>query len=462
MQPGEHERHFSRRQVLGMIATAGGALLIAACGGSPTTAQATTAPSASAAGSTAANAAPSSAPSAPPSAAASASASAMPVASGAASPTTRPASPIAATPGSGASPVVAPARPFLSAGTDLGRMLATLPQHGSFLSAKWGFTFADLGQQLRNYDLAGTTSMGMLDSPEKFARFGKATAPLPLPFELSLEVEESEWRAVVGYDFWQVDRALGIDFPDGKPVRLEGRFDRGAIGRALVASGRTAGQYREGTIYSYGREGAIDVNDPVTQRLGLFTGFTRVVLEEAALASVGTTQLAEATIDVRAGRAPSLLANPDYDALAYAIDPVVGAALWLPEQFYGPVDRNGTPVPPATPAVGAERLPPYRLVGMGMQDDGKIHTMIVALVYEKAEDARTAAPLLRRRLESYQLTTGTTVTMLRDRAVAGEPRLVAAGSRTVVVQPLTIGDERNLNLWRVLSNSREVGFLREY
>jgi hypothetical protein len=99
---------------------------------------------------------------------------------------------------------------------------------------------------------------------------------------------------------------------------------------------------------------------------------------------------------------------------------------------------------------------------MGMQDDGKIHTMIVALVYEKAEDARTAAPLLRRRLESYQLTTGTTVTMLRDRAVAGEPRLVAAGSRTVVVQPLTIGDERNLNLWRVLSNSREVGFLREY
>jgi hypothetical protein len=32
----------------------------------------------------------------------------------------------------------------------------------------------------------------------------------------------------------------------------------------------------------------------------------------------------------------------------------------------------------------------------------------------------------------------------------------------VVVQPLTIGDERNLNLWRVLSNSREVGFLREY
>jgi hypothetical protein len=287
-------------------------------------------------------------------------------------------------------------------------------------------------------------------------------AGLPLPFEVSLDgltLGEEEWRAVVGYDFWQVDRAFGQDNIQAPWVRLEGRFDQDAVAKALVSSRRTASQYREGTIYSYGPDNGVSPQDPVTQRLELIGSFSRVVIEEAALTSLKTTQLAEAAIDVRAGRVPSLLANPDYDALAFALDPIAGAALLPPAELYGRVNMNGTPVPPATPAVGAERLLPYRLVGMGLQDDGTKRTMIIALVYEKAEDARTAAPLLRRRVENYQLAGGS---MLRDRAVAGEPRVVAAGPRTVVVLPFAIGEDRNLGLWQFMFNNRDLGFLKEY
>ncbi len=453
MQPAIQGRYYSRRQMLQTLTTVCGGLLLGACGGAPSPSPG---PNPTAA---------SSAASAPPTVANSTTpgfgGAASPVASGLASPTARPAAPGSGTPGASAGPATSTPAQFLSAGTDLGRMLATVAaeQMSAAAPVQSAIAFANLKQQLSNYRFTGTTSIASLNA-DQLILFRQVVGALALPSEVtafSPLADEAGWRATVGYDFWQVDRTLARE---SAWARMEGRFEKDRIAQALIAAKRTPSQYREGTIYAYGADNVrFDANDPITERLNLQGRFGRVVLEGDALISNALTKYAETTIDVRAGRTPSILTNPDYDALAFALNPVVSAYLDKPLNHYANRDKSGIPLPSATPVAGAERLPPYSLIGGGLQDDGTTHTMVFALVYEKAEDARVAAPIVRRRAENYQSIRGP---MLREFATAGEPRLIAAGPRTVMVLPLGLKDERFLNQWLTMMLMLDTGFLREY
>ena len=341
------------------------------------------------------------------------------------------------------------------------RALALVPQRAP-LPGTEGVAFADLLTQKRNYGLGEATSAAAFQALQAApAILSNLTNGLPLPAESGIEhALDPEWREAVGYDFWQIERTISAGSPPNVWSRLEGRFVQSEIAAALGRAGHQPVAYGGATILTRGDDRQIvDVNQPIT-RLTL-ARLNRVVLDEGALTATAATALAEAGIDARAGRLDTFAADPDYAALAAALGPVVGARLIPADLFSQPQSANprstATPVRSTDPS--RPRLNPYRLVGLGLRDDGTTHTMLVALVYADAAAARADAPLLRQRATDYQLLA--TRQPLRERAVAGEPTVVAGGERATLVLPFAIADTADLGLWQRMFFQRDYGFLAE-
>ena len=346
----------------------------------------------------------------------------------------------------------------------LSRALALVPQQAP-LPGTEGLAFADLLTQKRNYGLAEATSAAAFQALQTGpALLANLTDGLPLPSESGIEhALDPEWREVVGYDFWQIERTISAGSPPNVWSRLEGRFAQAEIAAALGRAGHQPVPYGGATILARGDDRQIvDLNQPIT-RLTL-ARLNRVVLEDGVLTATAATELAEAGIDARAGRADTFATDPDYAALAAALGPVVGARLIPAELFAQPQSASpratptvATPTPSVDPS--RPRLNTYRLVGLGLRDDGTTHTMLIALVYADAAAARAAAPLLRQRATEYKLLA--TRQPLRERAVAGEPTVVEGGDRATVVLPLSIADTANLGLWQRMFFQRDYGFLSD-
>jgi hypothetical protein len=353
----------------------------------------------------------------------------------------------------------------VAASGDFGRLLALVPQVAP-LPGIAGVGFADLVQQKRNYGFGAVTSLEAARALGNITRLNNALAALPLPEESGLaHALDPQWRDTLGFDFWQVERTITTGDPPGIWTRLEGRFDRAAIGAALAQAGHQPVSYRDATILARGEDNQlVDIAQPLT-RLTL-ARFNRVVLEDGALTATSTTALIQAGIDTRAGRQPSFAADPDYATLAAAMGAVVGARLLPGDLLFHQTAENPRATPARATAVATRaaqpdrpQLHPYRLVGLGLRDDGTTHTMIIALLYASAADARADAPLLRQRALDYRLVGNGQP--LRERAVAGEPEVVVAGSGATVVLPLAIADEPNLGLWQQMLFRRDYGFLAE-
>ena len=92
--------------------------------------------------------------------------------------------------------------PFISAGTDLGRMLATVHRDASFLTTELPhglrnpLYFADPRTQLRNYGLAEITSYADLTAAQ-LKRFSDVLRALELPTEVGLDTLDQREHAVL-------------------------------------------------------------------------------------------------------------------------------------------------------------------------------------------------------------------------------------------------------------------------
>ena len=371
--------------------------------------------------------------------------------------TTVPSAPSAATPtrASAATPTVSGAPT-----TALARMLGLVPQIDS-LPGDNGIWFADIAQQKRNYGFSALTSSAAAQAQSgDLARFTNVTR-LPLPNEAgAIRALDPQWRTTLGYDFWQVERTIGGGDPPRTWSHLEGSFDRGAITMALVGQGYTTVPYRDRSYLSRLGDGEIRLNDPLGR---LVLGrLNRVALDDSALTSAPFTAAIEAGIDTAAGQRPSFADNPEYAALALALGPVVGAILVPAEELYRPM---AAPALGATPRAARAATPahtplrPYRLAGLGLRDDGTTHTMVIALVYPSVAEAGAAAPILRGRAENYVLLRSGQ--RLRERAHPGEPEIVDAGGRGILVQPFAIAAETDLGLYIQMYTNRDLLFLAE-
>jgi len=291
------------------------------------------------------------------------------------------------------------------------------------------------------------------------ARLNTVFAALPLPRETSVGRErDPQWRATFGYDYWQIERTIAVGTPPGTWTRLEGRFDPAAIGAALAAAGHQPVAYGGATILTRGGDAQILNLDQPFARLTL-AALNRVVLDTNSLTATPYTALAQAGIDAEAGRTPSFAADPEYAALVAALGPVVGARLLSAEGFYRQTVPNPRATASATRTADPNRptLRPYRLVGLGLRDDGRTHAMVIGLLYASAADANADAPLLRQRATDYVLLNNGQP--LREHAVTGEPEIIPAGRGATVVLPLAIAREADLGLWERMLAQRDYGFL---
>lgn len=439
----------SRRAMLRFFTVAAGGALVSACGNTGAPATSVPIPTASTA-----TPAPTAAARTAGTAGAGGATATRATAAGAPAASTRPGTPPAR------ASVTASARATAQGGVPsaLSRLLTLVPDAPDLRDRSDGVWFADAARQRRNHGFDMVRSLDAFEAlpEEERRRFDRTVGRLPYAEVSGLtksRVRDGGWLSTIGYDFWQVDRSIYAGEPPRTWARLEGRFDRAVIEGALTTHGYARAGYGGQTFLTRGEDAEIMLADPVF-RLAL-ARLNRVVLDEEGLAATPYTALAEAGIDVRAGRAPSLGADPDYVALAVAMGPVVGAALLPGEELYY---QRG----PGANDPGRARLRRYRLVGLGLRDDGTTHTMIAALLYGDGADAEVDAPILQGRLADYRLLlAGGERQPLRDRAAPGAPEVVRAGGRATLVMPLTIADEANLGLWLEMIFRRDLLFLAE-
>jgi hypothetical protein len=334
------------------------------------------------------------------------------------------------------------------------------------LAAVW---FADLLGQRRNYGYAGIDSFDALLALPKsdFMRLGSILNGLPLLglFGGAIGIEAQDWRAQIGFDGWQFDQAIYVgqrqDFSTWD--HAQGQLDGDLIGQRLRALGYTARDYRGAAILVRG--------NPFGAAKGGAKSFVVRAMEvlpgDGTLTATVFPDLLDATIDLGAAGGASLMENADYRAIAAALGLVVGAGLIPAAGLFRPAPQAGTVVrtPVATPrSLYPTALPAYRLAGFGLRDDGQAHTLVLALVYPAAADAAAAAPILRQRLMDYRPDPRLTrdgSPLLSDHHAPAEPSVVTHDGRAVLVQPLTIADERKLGLWLRLLMLDDTGFLRE-
>ena len=232
-----------------------------------------------------------------------------------------------------------------------------------------------------------------------------------------------------------------------------GRFDRTAIGAVLDHAGHQPSPFIGVPIMARGDDAQIGtVGDPFTELT--LTRFDRVIVEDGALTTTNRLALAQGGLNVAAQRQPGLAADDDHAALAAALGPVVGARLLAADPFLHPVRKTAQPA--ADLATGDAQLHAYRRVGLGLRDDGATHTMLIALAYEQQADADADLATLRARAATYVLASSEP---LAARATVGDPTVVTASNRAVVVLPFTIADPANLDLWQQLYFREEYGFL---
>ncbi|HEX5505552.1 MAG TPA: hypothetical protein VFW96_23235 [Thermomicrobiales bacterium] len=423
---------FSRRRFVAALTLGGGGLLLAACGG----------------GAPAPTAALPAAPTAPPTVVTATRAAGTPTAAAGAG--TPAASPSAASPAARATPGAAP--------TALGQLLATVPLIPE-LPGQNGIWFVDDARQKRNYGFAGVTTFQAFQAlpADRQQRFNTVVGGLPHTDTAGLQYAyKANWDKALGFSFWQVEQEISAGDPPNVWSRLAGAFDRAAIERALTGDGYRPVSFQGQTYLSHYDDFAVHPDD----RIGKLTlsRFNRVYLQDRALETAAATATIEAGIAAATGGHPTFAGDPDYAALADALGPVVGAVLLKGDLLYrqaAPSPR-GTPATPASPA-GQPRLHPYRLVGLALLDDGKTQTALLALLYPDAAAAGADAPVLHRRVNDYQL--HATRQPLRDRLAPGDPRVVPAGGRAVLVQPFGVADAANQNLLVEMLSRRDLAFL---
>jgi hypothetical protein len=328
--------------------------------------------------------------------------------------------------------------------------------------------FSDPARQRRNYGGAALDSLAdFVAMPEaQRRRLDTALGALPISAHAGAPLGQTyNWRKVVGYDFWQVDQMIytgpHTDFANFS--HLVGRLDAAAINKGLQAIGYRPRAYRNGEILE--PEDKFAAAQAAGQEATDFVIVTEAItVKPGMLTATRFSDTIEQGIDAASGATPTLADNPDYRAAASALTGAVGGTMLSPVGLYrpDPAASRSTPTIPAQPYATA--LPEYRLAGFGLQDDGTTRSLSLALVYNTAADANAAMPILRQRLDSYTLESrmaGGRSTALRERLVPSTASVHTADGRSVLVQPMTIPDERDSRLWLNMLLLGDVNFLRE-
>ena len=232
--------------------------------------------------------------------------------------------------------------------------------------------------------------------------------------------DSAETAEVVGFDLFDIDRALTFGKPPARGVILQGEFDAPAIEEAYSARGYTAGQ-NNGVVLLQRDDGesgaAIDVSginlaNPFGGQIGRREPLAAT---REYLLSTSNDALFDDMVSSYVGYAQSLYTRPELVAAAEAVS--IGHGDLLQALFYDP-ETVGAPSPDTrniTTRYGP--LPAYSVAVVADLQDGPDQIALVALVYENEDKARAAAAELTDRLGDFPNLTA----RMREPAIAQEP-----------------------------------------
>lgn len=253
----------------------------------------------------------------------------------------------------------------------------------------------------------------------------------------------ADTEARVGFDVFDIDRAIVVGQPPAMGTILEGDFDVDAVTEAYLARDYAAGQ-NNGVVLLSSADGApgttidfdgIDLAIPFGGPLGRREPIA--VTDEFILNSPNDGLL-DAMVNAYVGYRPSLYTQPDLVAAAEAL--TTGQGQLLQALFLNPLDVAFPGIDPVlilTPDIDTETLmdanphgygplPLYSAVVMADLQDGVDQVAMLALVYDDEATARAAADELTARLADYPIRRSqnpTPMVELVDGAHLGKPNV---------------------------------------
>lgn len=249
-----------------------------------------------------------------------------------------------------------------------------------------------------------------------------------------------EAQALFGFEWFDVDQSLQFGVVPAVGNVLRGEFDPDRV-RAAFAKRDFESQQIAGVETLCWAEGcdqglAIDLRsrNPANPFGGDFGRREPVALLPGILLHSPAIETLTGMIQAAAGAAPSLLANPDYAAIAdlVGVDGATDADL-IQIQIYRQESIADFSVP-ELPDGAPGPLPPYSVAALADLQDGDTQIALVALVYDDAAVAELAAHELAARVASFHA-----ADEIADAQIEFDPPLVftsAAGDRFVAISSL--------------------------
>jgi len=346
----------------------------------------------------------------------------------------------------------APFLTFLSAVPDtdaVRKVPISFADYQAIMAARPGATIAKSGAEwlklLLSQDLGATLAMAALRGV--FDLSGIPTYFLDLLKGMS---------ATVGIDFLSIGAVGYFGSPPAQGRVLLGTFDVAAIRSAFLARGFTETQIAgiTGFCGPDGCDAGQKINPKKVDKTNPFGGELGrqepIAATDSVIYSSPTLQTIQDMVGASQGKIPSLAKAADVAALAAVLTQTDGnarllQALILPEAYLKPslvLDK----LPKAMQALikamlskGFSPLPAYNLVAFAHKVDDKGQLVLITLVYDKADDAKTAATVLADRLTKYTsiVSRSSFLNMLKDRnAELGDPQVVSSGEKSIVVLPI--------------------------
>ncbi len=215
---------------------------------------------------------------------------------------------------------------------------------------------------------------------------------------------------VMGFDVFDINRALTFGDPPGTGYIYNGDFEPDAVAAAHTARGYVQTDYNGVALWcgAVGCGNGFQQNIPERDPVNIFGGdlgrqFPFALTPNYIYVSGDLTRLQD-MMDTQRGALESLLDVPAYLAVADAA--TLGDSLLIQVQILSPLHvgyQTNVTQPEAYEAYfeSIGNLPPYELVALVDKQDGTDQLASIILVYDRQDDAKQAAVELTRRLETF-------------------------------------------------------------
>ena len=218
------------------------------------------------------------------------------------------------------------------------------------------------------------------------------------PNVLLTTLQEAEaWPAILGFDFFDVDRALEYGQPPSLAQILYGDFDAGAIVAAYEAASFSAETVGDLTLLcgSTGCENGMQINlnnrNPANPFGGMLGRQEPLLIAPGHLVDSANSALIDQHSALLQGERPSLADDPQFQAAARAVtrEGLLRQAQLVNADMLGVEGESSEPIPS------------YGLLVLADAATDSEQVTTVGLVYAGIEEAQAAAAALPGRIENY-------------------------------------------------------------